>query len=352
MRPRPKTRLFSTLRSMQWVGTVAVFNLALIHAQPPSRQPAGSGAPPAEGHELPVKRIPHLGAAAESYFSPNGKSLICNAKLEGDDAYHVCTVNIDGTSIRRINGKGEDACSFFFPNGKRLIWTSTRDWPDLPKGNYSDPNGYPQGAELYTSKLDGSDVRRLTNNKYYDAEVTVSPNGKWILFTRQIDGKLDLWRMRPDGRELFQITHTSDWQEGGSVYMPDSETILYRAWKIGAQKQRGMPMTIFTIKHDGTGLKQITDDPGTNWAPYPAPNGKHFAFVRFLPPRNFEIFLMNMETKEQKRLTYNDAFDGFPAISSDGKTLAFSSSRDAAPGDRTLSLYLMDISSLNIRPKR
>jgi len=154
------------------------------------------------------------------------------------------------------------------------------------------------------------------------------------------------------GVSRFRLHTPPDWQEGGSVYMPDSETIIYRAWKIEAQKQRGMPMTIFTIKHDGTGLRQITDEPGTNWAPYPAPDGKHFAFVKLLPPRNFEIFLMNLETKEQTRLTYNDAFDGFPAIAPDGKTLAFSSSRDAAPGERKLFLYLIDISSLNVGPRR
>ena len=130
--------------------------------------------------------------------------------------------------------------------------------------------------------------------------------------------------------------------------MPDSKTILYRAWKISDQDKRGMPMTIFTIEDDGTNFKQITHDDGTNWAPYPSADGKHFVFVRILPPHNFEIFLMNIETGLQKRLTYNDAFDGFPTISPDGKTLSFSSSRAAKPGERKLELFLMDISSLNL----
>jgi TolB protein len=67
-----------------------------------------------------------------------------------------------------------------------------------------------------------------------------------------------------------------------------------------------------------------------------------------LPPHNFEIFLLNLQTLEETRITYNDAFDGFPTFSPDGNTVAFSSSRDAAPGDRSLSLYLLDISNLHL----
>ncbi len=303
--------------------------------------------PPPAGAELPSARIPNLGEAAEAYFSPDGKSLIGNAKLEGDDTHHVYTWNLDGTDIRRINDTGADACSYYFPDMQRLIWTSTRDRLDLP-GNYSDPQDYPQGAELYTSALDGSDVVRLTDNEVYEAEVSISPDGQWVLFTRQIDGKLDLWRMRPDGSEEFQITHTPEWQEGGSFYLPDSETILYRAWLIESEGQRGMPMTIYTIKHDGTEHTQITHEDGMNWAPHPAPDGKHFAFVKMLPPHNFEIFLMNAESGEQWQLTHHDAFDGFPAFSPDGKTLSFASGREAPEGVRTLFVHTMDVSSLGL----
>lgn len=304
----------------------------------------------AAGSELPVTRIPHRGMAAEAYFSADGTRLIFNGKVDDDIDYHVTTMKLDGTKSRRINDVGRDACSFFFPEGDRLIWTSTRDRLDLPEGDYSDPDDYPQGAELYTSALDGTDIQRLTRNEVYDAEVSISPDGQWILFSRQIDGLLDLWRMRVDGSDEEQITHTPDWQEGGSFYLPDSETILYRAWRTEDQPQSPKPMTIFTIRHDGTDLQQITDDEGTNWAPHPAPDGVHFAFVKVEPPRNFEIYLGNLETGEQTRLTFDDAFDGFPAISPDGNSLLFSSSRGAASGERSIALYSMDISSLRVGP--
>lgn len=301
-----------------------------------------------ESAELKIWEVPNVTEGAEAYFSPDGKSLIFNGKMGEDESHFVYTVNIDGTNLKKINDKGEDACSYFNPNGQQLIWTSTRDNLNLPKGNYSDPANYPTGAELYLSDLDGDNVVRLTNNEYYDAEVTFSPNGEKILFGRSIDGMMDLWTMNPDGSNQKQITFTPEWQEGGAFFMNDNETIVYRAWKKSDQGQRGLPMTLFTIKEDGTDFTQLTSDDGTNWAPFPSPSGKYVAFVKVLPPHNYEIFLMNLETKEQRQLTFNEAFDGFPAISPDGKLLAFSSSRSAAPGERKLSLFLMDISSLKL----
>lgn len=307
------------------------------------------------GRELPVRVIPNLGEAAEFYFSPDSRSLIGNAKRAGDATHRVYTTTLDGSKIVRINDRGEDACSFYFPDGKRLLWTSTRDHLDMPKGNWSDPKAYPEGAELYQSDLDGNNVKRLTSNDVYDAEAAVSPDGRWIVFGRDLAGKMDLWVMKSDGTDPKQITFTDEWQEGGAQFLPDSETIVTRAWKREDQAQRMMPMQIFTLKRDGSARKQITNEAGTHWAPFPAPDGRHIAFVKILTDTdrpNWEIFLMDLETGKQTQLTHNPAFDGFPAISPDGRWLAFSSGRDAKPGERMLYEYVMDISSLGLGPTR
>jgi Tol biopolymer transport system component len=303
-------------------------------------------------HELPVHKIPNIGPAAEFYFSPDGTHIIGDAKREIDDSYHVYTLNIDGTDIRRINDHGDDACSFYFPNGKRIIWTSTRDHPEIPKANYSDPSNYPQGAEIYSSKLDGSDLKRLTNNNVYDAEVSLSPNGKWVLFGRQTDGKMELWKMRPNGADQHALTHLPGLEPGGCFYFPDSRSIIFRAWKTEDQKNhvKPLPMNLYTIRDDGTGLRQLTNDGGTNWSPYPAPDGRHYVFVKVLPPRRFQLFLGDLQSDRQVRLTYSDKFDGFPVISPDGHWLLFASNRDSTTPASPFTLYLMDISSLDIGP--
>lgn len=325
------------------IGLCGLMLFTLILAGNAAAQPAATD----PSQELPVRMIPGFYSAVEAYFSPDGQSMIMNARLEESEAdYHVYTATLDGSVIKQINGSGADACSYFFPEGNRVVFTSTRDNLHLPTGNYSDIANYPTGAELYTADLDGSNVTRLTDNELYEAEVSLSPDGQWMLFGRSIEGRMELWRMRPDGTGEFQITDTPELQEGGAFYMPDSEHIIYRAWKRSDEGQRGMPMTIYTVKHDGTELQQVTHEPGMNWSPHPSPDGKHFVFVKMLGRGNFEVFLMNMETAEQTQLTHNDAFDGFPAFSPDGRTVGFSSSRDQEAGSRRMAVYLMDVSSL------
>lgn len=306
-----------------------------------------------------MKRIPGINEGAEFYFSPDNTKLVGDVKPEGSDHYLVHVLNVDGTGLVRINDKGSDACTFFFPDGKRILWTSTRDNLDLPPGDWSKPWDYPQGSELYTSNIDGSDIKRITHNQLYEAEVSVRPDGKYIIFGRQTGGKMDIWRARPDGSEEFQITHHEGHEPGRPNYIPGTTRILYRAWKSADQaanskleRPKALPMAVYSINEDGTDLRQHTDDVGSNWSAFPAPDGKHFVFAKLIGSgRNYEIFLAEYDSPKQTRLTYNDSFEGMPAISPDGRWLAFSSSRDSTPGHRITTSYLMDISKYHVGPQ-
>jgi hypothetical protein len=331
--------------------------------------PAASSPSEWEGRELPVRRIPNVPENAEAYYAPDNYHVIAqtqdkDAQDPGEGRAGGALTYIftdDGKEIWRVNDHGQDACSWFFPDGKRIVWTSTRDNMDMPLGNWSEDDNYPQGAELYISDLKGGDIKRLTNNKWYEAEVTISSDGQWVIFGRQIDGNMDIWKMRVDGTGEQQLTFTRDWQEGAPYPTPDGQHIIFRAWKkseITANRKlreetgerRQTPMTIFTMKMDGTDVQPRTFTKDMNWAPFIAPDGQHFFYVRIFENNNWEIVMNDLAGGEPVRITWNKTFDGFPAISPDGKKMLFGRST----GERFMSgiyTHVMDISSLNVGPE-
>jgi len=313
---------------------------------------------PQDPRELPVRLIENVPENAEAYYAPDSvhvisqtKDPIAQRRVNGDMSPLTYTFTDTGEELKRINDLGQDACAFFFPDGKRLVWTSTRDNLFMPIGNWSDSMNYPQGSELYVSDLDGRKVFRLTDNDWYDAEVSVSPDGEWIVFGRQKEGMMDLWRIRPDGSDEQQITFTEDLEEGAPFYLPDNETILYRAWSRQdvLNKVRPRPMTVYTIKHDGTDRVQRTFSNDMNWAPYPAPDGRHYVFVR-ITDGNWDVWLGDLAGGEPRRLTWYEGFDGFPSLSPDGSKMLFARGLTESTR-RNLFTHVMDVSPLGIGPE-
>lgn len=310
----------------------------------------------ADPRELPSYVIPNIPVAAEAYWAPDSRHLIAQThdpdavpSNRGGEGNLTYIFTDDGEEIWRVNDRGQDACSYFFPDQKRVVWTSTRDHMDMPVGDWTDPDNYPQGGELYSSDLDGGNIKRLTNNEWYEAEVSVSPNGEWIAFGRQIDGNMDIWVMRSDGSDQQQVTHTDDWHEGAPFFMQDNEHIIFRAWRdedFGAVKPT--PMTIFTIRKDGTNWRRHTFDDGMNWHPHPAPDGRYYVFVKAME-HNWEIFLGDLATGEQRRLTFSDALNILATVSPDGKKMNWG--RSTGGGFASIRTHIMDVSSLNIGPE-
>jgi hypothetical protein len=101
--------------------------------------------------------------------------------------------------------------------------------------------------------------------------------------------------------------------------------------------------------------ERIIGETGPQGTTCPAPDGRHFVYVRVLTEPggrpNWEIYLRDLVTGEERRLTYDPGFDGFPSISADGRWMTFSSSRGGKPGEWALLQHVMDISSLGLGPR-
>ena len=163
---------------------------------------------------------------------------------------------------------------------------------------------------------------------------------------------MDIWVIHPDGTGEFQVTKTDDWQEGAPFFMQDNEHIIFRAWKRAEYKKvRPTPMTIFTIRRDGTDWRRHTYDRGMNWHPTPAPDGRHYVYVKAVTPANWEIYLGDLAGGEHRRLTNYEKLDILAHVSPDGKKMNWG----RATGAQMMSnirTFVMDVSSLDIGPER
>ena len=69
----------------------------------------------ASAQELPVQKIPNIGASAEFYFGPDSQTIIGNAKREGDDGYRVYTAKIDAPKSIGLTTEARTPAHSFSP---------------------------------------------------------------------------------------------------------------------------------------------------------------------------------------------------------------------------------------------
>jgi TolB protein len=305
-----------------------------------------------EKHLKNIKQLTHGGENAEAYFSFDGKKLIFQSKRGTLGCDQIFTMNIDGSNVKMIsNGDGRTTCSYFFKGNKRVVYASTHGGKKECPPNPDMSQGYVWAVypdyDLYTADADGKNIKQLTDTRGYDAEATVSPNGKKIVFTSERNGDLDLYSMDIDGRNIKRLTDAVGY-DGGAFYSPDNKMIVYRrstpttqaelARYRGLLAQHLVVPTVFELwvmNADGTNKRQITNLAGGSFAPFFTRDGKRIIFctnyfATDARKRNFDLALINLDGTGLERVTFNETFDGFPMFSPDGKKLVFASNRNAA----------------------
>lgn len=299
-----------------------------------------------------IKQLTSAGENAEAYFSRDGKQLIFQSKRDGRGCDQIYTMNIDGSNVKMVsNGEGRTTCSYFFDKGRKILYASTHLGSKECPPNPDFSKGYVWAIyptyDIFTANADGSNIKRLTNSGTYDAEATVSPDGKKIVFTSMRDGDLDIYVMDINGKNVKRLT-TELGYDGGAFFSPDGKQIVYRSYhpkteaEIARYKQRLKEdliepnnFEIRVMNADGTNKRQVTKLGAASFAPFFTPDGKRIIFstnhfAEDARKRNFDLALINLDGNGLERVTFHETFDGFPMFSPDGKKLVFASNRNAA----------------------
>ena len=348
----------------------AAFGLALVaasasvlalEAQERSAQaPAGPAViHPDEKHFKNLRQLTFGGQNAEGYWSPDGKSIVFQRMNQAEgvacDQEFVADV-ATGASRRVSNGKGRVTCGYFTDGGKRVLYASTHLASEAcpPPADHSRGYSWPMlaGYDIVSHALDGTGVKRLTETPGYDAEATLSPDGKTIVFTSVRDGDLEIYTMAADGTGVKRLTHEPGY-DGGPFFSPDGKRIVYRrdvhadAASLTRYKEllaenlyRPGVLEIWVMDRDGGNKRQVTQLGAASFAPYFHPDGKRIIFSSNHPnPRGraFDLYLVGDDGSGLERVTSEPSFDGFPMFSPDGKRLVFASNRGGkAPGETNL----------------
>ena len=208
--------------------------------------------------------------------------------------------------------------------GTKIVFVSNR----TGKGN----------KEIWMMDPDGSNQRQITHFNSLSIQPAISPDSTKIAFTSYYKGNpgivvfsLDPVRTLPFYNQVASVNATPE-------FTPDGKRIVYSSSASGWAQ-------IYVSNADGGGLKRISSSQAIEVEPKVNPKtGNEIAFVsgRSGPQ---QIYRMNMDGADVERLTPGEGEASNPAWNQDGQHLAFSWTRGYATGN--FNIFWMDVATRN-----
>src|SRR5688572_703955 len=298
-----------------------------------------------------LRMLTNGGENAEAYFSRDDQKLIFEAhRPPATMCDQIYTLDLrTGKETRVTKTAARTTCAYFFPHDdNQVVYASTLAMGDSCPTPPSMSQGYVWGLynyDIYASRADGTNARVLFSSPGYDAEATISNDGKTIVFTSVRDGDLDIYTMNIDGSNVKRLTNEIGY-DGGPFFSADGKQIVYRAYHPTDEKEiadyqrllrnglvRPGKLDIFVMNADGSNRQRITHLNAASFAPFFHPSGRQIIFSSNKADprgRNFDLYLVNTDGTGLERVTTFGEFDGFPMFSKDGRKLVFGSNRGAA----------------------
>ena len=259
-----------------------------------------------------VRQLTFGGENAEAYFSTDGTRLIFQSTREGVPCDQIFTMKIDGSDLRRVStGKGRTTCGYFYPDGRAIVYASTHERAAECPPRPSFARGYVwpvyEGYDIYRANADGSGLTPLTRTPGYDAEATIAPDGR-IVFTSVRDGDMEIYSMNADGSDVKRLTNRPG-PDGGPFFSFDGRRIAFRG-RLSAGAELDQYRSL---------LKEAL------WR-----------------PTELEVFVMDRDGGNLRQVTKLRGANFAPSWHPDGKRLIFASNYEDPKG-RNFDLYLINV---------
>jgi TolB protein len=217
----------------------------------------------------------------------------------------------DGRNAGPVTERGGIAMlPSFSPDGSRLAFTYYRR-------TASYPNGHP---EIWVAELGGGKLTPLMARGDLNTGASWCRDGSRVAFTLSEEGNTEIWVMNADGSGQKQLTRAPG-IDTSPAFSPDCKRIAFVS-------DRGGTPQLYLMGADGAGVERLTRLGNYNQTPAWSPRGDLIAFTARDERLVFDVFTIDVATREVKRVTQDQGNNEHPAWAPNGRLLIFASTRE------------------------
>jgi hypothetical protein len=314
--------------------------------QPPPPPPPVAAVQPDEGHLSDMVQVTHGGDNGVARWSWASDALLLRTRKSPQACGHIVRVQPSAEHPERAAVvDGESAA--FLPGDHDVVYAAS---PACAKRK-DEARGEKDGIlldpdmDLFAAGADGSSPRKLTDSPGYDGEPGVCGKDGSIVFTSMRDGDPDVYRMNADGSNVRRLTATPGY-DGEATFDADCTHVLWRASRprpseaedykklIARNLVPAGPSELWIANADGTEAREITYLDAPAWSPaWLGTQGRIVFASRWSAsaPHEVDLWAVDANGTNLERITTAPGPDAWPAVSPDGKWIAFSSARATLP---------------------
>ncbi len=169
-----------------------------------------------------------------------------------------------------------------------------------------------------------------------------APSTQELAFVSIINERAAIFLVDSDGSNVRRLT---DGQADDKMpsWSPDGQKIVFDSNRDNSAGDTKLQTEIYSMNADGTEQRRLTRNGYNDFAPVWSPDGRTILFVSDRDGR-FQIYKMNTDGTGQRRLAVSDYYDAEPAWSPDGRFVAFSSDRTGS-----FQIHIMQADGSNVR---